>query len=116
MRPASIVIAAALAAGGWACDSNPTPHPERDATNTAFYDSANPAGEGPDDDNDGVPDCVELNGTWDGSHCQTPPDGLDTTAGGTDGDAFEGDGDAGDGGDEVDAIDDDGDTASSPAD
>lgn len=114
------LMAAALASASGACMTNPTPHPERDATeNATSADTTTPSAQGPDEDGDGVPDCVELNGTWDGSSCLTGggqfdgSDSGDTAA--SEGDTI-GDGDDGDDGDAADWQDDAADSASSPAD
>lgn len=119
---------------GWssACVSEPTPHPERDASTQSPQDTATstPTDRGPDDDNDGTPDCEEISGTWDGAHC-TPPGNFadpdsDSAGGSMDaGDAMEDDVDGADAdsawsdGDDAGTGDDageDADTASSPAD
>ncbi len=54
----------------WAagCVSNPTPHPGVADTHGGAADTAW-AGRGPDQDNDGVPDCDEAGGVWSGSGC-----------------------------------------------
>lgn len=96
---------------GAGCDSNPTPHPEGDATTRV--DTMQPVGEGPDDDGDGVPDCAETGGYWTGESCRndlgTPDASSDTIAPTADaGDAVDGDvGDVSDGdeGDLGDAVD-----------
>lgn len=54
-----------------ACDSNPTPHPQDDSIVGAYEDTFTPAEpEGPDDNDNGIPDCVEANGFWDGEACK----------------------------------------------
>lgn len=116
------LTAAALASAVGACMTNPTPHPQRDATeNATSADAATPSAEGPDEDGDGVPDCVELNGTWDGSACLTGGgqfDGADSDAAETPASDTIGDGvDAGDGdAPEGDAPEGEADGARSPAD
>lgn len=68
---------------GTGCDSNPTPHPQADATYDTRSDAMVPVGEGPDDDNDGVPDCTAAGGYWDGDACRndlTSEDALGDTA------------------------------------
>jgi len=69
----ALVVASVLAALAPACTSNPTPHPGQDAarsddTYPGFAES-DALDMGPDDDNNGVADCVELNGSWDGDTC-----------------------------------------------
>ena len=60
-----------LLLGFVACDSNPTPHPGADATYDTGVDTAQPSeNKGPDDDGDGVPDCDEAGGFWDGDSCR----------------------------------------------
>lgn len=54
-----------IAAG---CVSNPTPHPGVADTRVGAADTSW-AGAGPDEDNDGVPDCDEAGGVWSGSGC-----------------------------------------------
>jgi len=67
-----------------ACDSNPTPHPGADTIpyDTAVSDAAGGAAE-PDRDNNGVGDCTQAGGFWDGEGCEgavaTPDtEGADT--------------------------------------
>lgn len=67
-----------------ACDSNPTPHPGADTIqyDTAVSDAAGGAAE-PDRDNNGVGDCTQAGGFWDGEGCDgavaTPDtEGADT--------------------------------------
>jgi|GEM_PF-6794681 len=97
MKSLAWIAMIGLGLGG--CDSNPTPHPQGDAT--ARADTMEPAGEGPDDDDNGVPDCAEAGGFWTGDTCRndiaTPDasvgDTLSEVADTTDGDdASEGDG------------------------
>ncbi|MCC6624493.1 MAG: hypothetical protein IT385_24815 [Deltaproteobacteria bacterium] len=90
----------ALTAG---CTSNPTPHPGQDAARAddAYNGAAesDAAGQdfGPDDDNDGIADCVEVNGMWDGETCNLAPsvDAGDASDGGEVADGEGGDADAG---------------------
>ena len=69
---------------GAGCDSNPTPHPQADATYDTRADTVQPSAEGPDDNNDGVPDCAAAGGYWDGDSCSdglmTPDAASDTSA------------------------------------
>jgi hypothetical protein len=62
------------------CDSNPTPHPAVDAAYDARADTQTPNEGGPDEDQDGVPDCIEVGGYWDGAKCQSDPAGVVDTA------------------------------------
>ena len=83
-----------------ACDSNPTPHPagdamgSRDESANANDVSPSPPGYGPDEDNDGIADCFEANGAWDGSQCNLPvatPDAMGDTNDASDGSDAEAD-------------------------
>lgn len=76
-----------------ACDSNPTPHPGADTIpyDTAVSDAAGGAAE-PDRDNNGVGDCTQAGGFWDGEGCEgavaTPDtEGADTVDAAPPGDA-----------------------------
>ncbi len=62
-----------------ACDSNPTPHPQSDATisQETTMDSAAP-NEGEYTDIDNAPDCATAGGFWDGDGCRNGVDATDT--------------------------------------
>jgi len=71
-----------LGFGPIGCDSNPTPHPQADASYDTRADMMQPNGEGPDDNADGVPDCEAAGGAWDGVSCRNDVaagDALDDT-------------------------------------
>lgn len=107
-----VALAAILAIGaiGAGCDSNPTPHPQGDVVGAdARMDTVAPGNVAdPDEDGDGVGDCTQAGGFWDGESCRSDIAGeSDATAGidgaelGADGDASDGEAqDGADGGDE----------------
>lgn len=55
--------------GAVGCESNPTPHPGVADSRVNGGDISGATGHGPDDDQDGVPDCDEAGGNWTGSAC-----------------------------------------------
>ena len=97
-----LLLAIAVIGMTSACDSNPTPHPGQDAARDDAYTGGagdtTPSNFGPDDDGDGVADCFELDGTWDGESCQVPTGSPDASDGGDVDEADVVDGDPGDGG------------------
>ncbi len=103
------VAVAAVIAIGAGCDSNPTPHPQGDVGGAdARMDTMAPGVADPDEDGDGVGDCTEAGGFWDGETCRSDvagesdalgPDGAEL---GADGDASDGaDGDGGEDGEDT---------------
>ena len=61
-----------------ACDSNPTPHPQSDATVTQDVMMETGAPNEGYEDIDNAPDCATAGGFWDGGGCRDGDDALDT--------------------------------------
>jgi len=105
-----MLCVAAVIATGAGCDSNPTPHPQGDVGGAdARMDTMAPGVADPDEDGDGVGDCTQAGGFWDGETCRSDVADESDAVPGPDGAELGVDGDAGADGDDAEVGDGDGD-------